>query len=111
MRSYSDSGDAEGLPAGWGEGGGDALADELERRGGDQSRANQAVGGGLVAAAAAVEEQVRLGAQAELGSALRDCAQDRPVASAEGVRAAQDGLRAPDRVGRSEKDFLLLAWR
>jgi hypothetical protein len=43
------------------------------------------MGGGLVTAAAAVQEQVGLGAQPKLGSACGDRAQDRPVASTESV--------------------------
>ena len=46
----------------------------------------------LVATAATVQEQIGLGAQLELGPTRRHRAQDRPVASAEGVRGGHGGL-------------------
>jgi len=88
----------EGLPACGGESGGDALTDQLQRRGSDQTGVDQVMGGGLVTATAAVEEQVGLGAKPKLGSACGDRAQNCPVASAEGVHAGHDGLRCSARV-------------
>ena len=63
------------------EAGGGALADQAQRGCGDQAGTNQAVGSGLVTAAAAVQEQVGLGAEQQLGAACAGCAQGRPVAS------------------------------
>jgi hypothetical protein len=72
------------LPASRGEGGGDALPYQLQcRRGNDQTRMDQVVGSGLVAAEAAVEMQVGFGTEPKLGSACGDRAQDCPVASTE----------------------------
>jgi hypothetical protein len=61
------------LPASRGEGGGDALPYQLQcRRGNDQTRMDQVVGSGLVAAEAAVE--MRVGASPVRGHAAADLA-------------------------------------
>jgi hypothetical protein len=52
-----------------GEDGGDAVSDQAQVSGVDQAGAGEVVGGALVVAAAAVKEQVGLGAQLQLRSA------------------------------------------
>ena len=71
VQAYLGHEHVEGLPAGGGESGGDALTDQLQRGGSDQTGVDQVMGGGLVTAAAAVQEQVGLGAQPQLALRLR----------------------------------------
>ena len=68
--------------SGRGEDGGDAVSDQAQRGGVNETGADEVVGGALVAAAAAVEEQVGLGAScscAPPAATARRIARSRPL--------------------------------
>jgi len=83
----------QGLVSGEAEGGRHAVADRPRLGWDDEARADEAVGRRLVAAAAAVEEEVGLRAQLKLRSARGNGAQDRSVAPAQSICGGHDGLR------------------
>jgi hypothetical protein len=83
--------------SGWREACGHTPPDHIQGGGRDEACADQVVGSALVAAVPAVEEQVGLGSEHELGPACRHGTQDRPVASADGARS---GLGAACGYGR-----------
>ena len=88
----------ECVVSGGGEGGGDALADRAECGGGEVARVDEVVGGGLVGAAAAVEEQVGLGASC---SCAPPAATARRIARSRPLRVLVVVIAVSEAVGRS----------
>ena len=98
MLLAGEGGDVEGLVSGRGEGGGDALADRAECRGGDQPARTRWWAADWSAAAAAVEEQVGLGAQR---SSAPPAATARRIARSRPLRVLVVVMAVSEAVGRS----------